>query len=227
MRRQPSVTFQPSLFDEPGVSFDAAFTGLERIQLDDACWVDHLPGFVRGADQLFEQIMKTRKWAQRKRWMYEKEVLEPRLTAPWNIRNGERLEPKVLEDMRVAIGARYGVEFDTVGFNLYRDGQDSVAWHSDHILKEIEKPTIALVSVGEPRKFMIRPKGGGASRTFMLGRGELLVTGGWFNRAFEHSVPKVKQAGPRISLAFRHGMDPRAYAHKKTVEPQRTTGQNY
>ena len=55
----------------------------------------------------------------------------------------------------------------------------------------------------------------GRSRTFMLGRGDLLVTGGKTQRTWEHSVPKVAQAGPRISLAYRHGLDPRAYAHKK------------
>jgi alkylated DNA repair dioxygenase AlkB len=152
--------------------------------------------------------------------MYARQVLEPRLTSPWNIRKGEPIEPSVIEELRVAIGARYGVDFDTIGFNLYRDGQDSVAWHSDHIVKTIEQPTIALVSVGERRKFMVRPKTGGASRTFMLGRGDLFVTGGRFNWQWDHCVPKVAQAGPRISLAFRYGMDPRAYAHKKTLEPQ-------
>ena len=65
---------------------------------------------------------------------------------------------------------------------------------------------------GERRKFLVRPRGGGASRAFMLGHGDLLVTGGTAQRAWEHSVPKVSQAGPRISLAFRHGMDPRAYS---------------
>lgn len=220
MRSQPLVTFQHSLFDAPSVGFDETFAGLERIALDDACWVDHLPDFVRGADLLFDQVLKARKWGQRQRWMYEKQVLEPRLTSPWNIKRGEPLNPPILEQLRVAIGARYGVEFDTVGFNLYRDGADSVAWHSDHIVKEIDEPTIALVSVGERRKFMMRPKAGGKSRTFMLGRGDLLVTGGKTNHRWDHSVPKVAQAGPRISLAFRYGMDARAYAHKKTLEPQ-------
>jgi alkylated DNA repair dioxygenase AlkB len=66
--------------------------------------------------------------------------------------------------------------------------------------------------VGERRKFLLRPKGGGASRPFMLGRGDLLVTGGTAQREWEHSVPKVAHAGPRISLAFRYGTDPRIYA---------------
>jgi alkylated DNA repair dioxygenase AlkB len=112
------------------------------------------------------------------------------------------------------------VVFDSVGFNLYRDGNDSVAWHGDRIKKEIEEPIVVLVSLGEPRKFLLRPKEGGKSTTFMLGRGDLLVTGGKTQRAWDHSVPKVARAGPRISLAFRHGMDPAAYAGKRVEEPQ-------
>src|SRR6266850_1642724 len=64
----------------------------------------------------------------------------------------------------------------------------------------------ALVSLGEPRKFLLRPRGGGKSRAFHLGGGDLLVTGGQTQRAWEHSVPKVAQAGPRISVAYRYGM---------------------
>jgi alkylated DNA repair dioxygenase AlkB len=147
--------------------------------------------------------------------MYDQRVREPRLTAPWNARSGEPLEPPILEEIRAALSGRYGRRFDSVGFNLYRDGHDSVAWHSDRIAKEIEDPIVALVSLGEPRKFQLRPKGGGPSRTFMLGRGDLLVTGGRTQRDWDHSVPKVRQAGPRISLAYRHDMDPAAYAHKR------------
>ncbi|HLL55921.1 MAG TPA: alpha-ketoglutarate-dependent dioxygenase AlkB, partial [Myxococcaceae bacterium] len=169
-------------------------------------------------DILFDQVMEARKWGQRSRRMYEKRVLEPRLTAPWNLRSGVPLEPPFLDGLRLALSERYGVVFGSIGFNLYRDGQDSVAWHGDRISKEIENPIVALVSIGEPRRFLLRPKGGGPSRAFMLGRGDLLVTGGKTQRTWDHSVPKVAQAGPRISLAFRYGMDPRAYAHKR-VEP--------
>ena len=147
--------------------------------------------------------------------MYDREVLEPRLTSPWFLDSGEPLEPVIVEEMRRVLSARYELEFDSVGFYLYRDGQDSVAWHGDRIRKEIEKPIVVLVSIGEPRRFLLRPKGGGKSTVFKLGDGDLLVTGGMTQRAWEHSVPKVKKAGPRISLAFRHGMDPKAYEGKK------------
>ena len=151
------------------------------------------------------EILRGRDWQQRSRQMYDQAVVEPRLTAPWSLESGRPLEPSILERIRLVLSDRYGRLFDSVGFNLYRDGRDSVAWHGDRIDKEIEDPIVSLVSLGEPRKFLLRSKGGGASRTFMLGRGDLLVTGGKTQRTWEHSVPKVSRAGPRISLAYRHG----------------------
>jgi alkylated DNA repair dioxygenase AlkB len=189
---------------EPG--FDADFRGLIRTWLDAASWLDLASGWLHGSDSVFTAVIESRKWGQRTRRMYDQRVLEPRLTAPWNLRSGVPLEPKILDGVRLALSARYGVLFDSAGFNLYRDGRDSVAWHGDRIRKEIEDPIVALVSLGEPRKFLLRPKGGGKSRIFHLGRGDLLVTGGQTQRAWEHSVPKVAQAGPRISVAYRYGM---------------------
>ena len=206
-----TVAFQPSLFGGEEASFDASFAGVRRIDLDSRSWVEYAPGWVGGSDALFERIVATRKWAQRTRRMYDGRVMEPRLTAPWNLNSGVALDPPVLEQMRACLSARYGVAFDSIGFNLYRDGQDSVAWHGDKIHAEIEDPIVVLVSLGEPRKFLLRPKGGGRSIPFQLGRGDLLVTLGKAQREWEHCVPKVARAGPRISLAFRYGMNVRAY----------------
>jgi alkylated DNA repair dioxygenase AlkB len=210
------IVWQPSLLavqETPAV--DGSFESLRRIELDDESWVDYAPAWLSGSDRLFEEILADRDWGQRSRRMYDKRVLEPRLTAPWSTDSGEALRPPILEEIRLLLSDRYGREFDSVGFNLYRDGRDSVAWHGDRIKKEIEDPIVALVSVGEPRKFLLRPKGGGRSRAYMLGRGDLFVTGGRTQRTWEHSVPKVAQAGPRISLAYRHGLDPSVYAHKR------------
>ena len=204
------MQLQRDLFQAaPGI--DRHFSGLRRIALDATSWVDYAPGWVSGDGALFEQVLEVRKWNQRTRWMYERRVREPRLTAPWNLRSGDPLRPPLVDEMRLSLSQMYGVVFDSVGFNLYRDGADSVAWHSDHIDRTIEEPIIALVSLGEPRKFLLRRKGGGPSTPFALGRGDLLVTGGKAQRDWEHSVPKVRQAGPRISLAFRYGMNPQAY----------------
>jgi alkylated DNA repair dioxygenase AlkB len=220
MSSSPDIVWQPSLLSFAETSaIDPSFSKLRRVQLDADCWVDHEPGWVSGADALFEAILTGREWQQRSRRMYDRRVLEPRLTAPWSLASGEPLEPPLLEDIRVALSERYGRVFDSVGFNLYRDGRDSVAWHADHIAKEIEDPIVALVSVGESRKFLLRPKGGGSSRAFLLGRGDLLVTGGKTQRTWEHSVPKVSRAGPRISLAYRHDMDPSVYERKRVESP--------
>jgi alkylated DNA repair dioxygenase AlkB len=62
---------------------------------------------------------------------------------------------------------------------------------------------VATVSVGERRSLRLRPKGGGPSIGYQLGRGDLLVMGGTCRRTWDHSVPKVARAGPRISLTFR------------------------
>lgn len=213
VRDENKVELQLDLFSAP-IAFDRSFASARRVLLDDACWIEHAEEWVNGADQLFHAVLRSREWMQRTRRMYERRVAEPRLTAPWNQASGAALEPAIVEEMRRSLSQRYCVAFDSVGFNLYRDGRDSVAWHRDHIRREIEQPIIALVSLGERRKFLLRPRGGGRSQSFALGRGDLLVTGGRTNRDWEHAVPKVARAGPRISLAFRYGMNPRAYAEK-------------
>ena len=139
--------------------------------------------------------------------MYDRVVDEPRLTSWQKIDGQTAASSPWLADARAALSVRYQVQFDSVGTNLYRDGADSVAWHRDRIPAEIVDPIVALVSLGEPRKFLLRPLGGGNSRSFRLGRGDLLVTGGQTQRRFEHSVPKVKASGPRMSVVFRHGVD--------------------
>lgn len=91
-----------------------------------------------------------------------------------------------------------------MGVNLYRDGSDSVAWHGDRIARELPEATVALVSLGAVRPFKLRPKGGGASVTYLPGPGDLLVMGGSCQGTWDHAVPKVAASGPRISIQFRH-----------------------
>src|SRR5439155_834272 len=141
----------------------------------------------------------------------------PRRSWSWGDGADRPLGPSVLEQMRRALSARYGVEFDSVGLNLYRSGRDSVAWHGDRIAKEIAEPLVGIVSVGEPRRFLLRPAGGGRSISLLLGRGELLVTGGATQRRWQHSVPKVASARPRISITFRHGPGRQAVEAGATV----------
>ncbi len=216
----PHVPFQPDLFERRAPGFDATFGSLQRLELDPESWVDHVPGWAHGSDALFAELLERCRWGQRERWMYDRKVIEPRLTASWEESSGEPLRPALLDEMRRVLSARYDVPFDSAGFNLYRDGRDSVAWHGDRIDKAIDRPVVALLSLGEPRRFLLRPRGGGRSQVFVAGRGDLLVMGGRTQRAWEHSVPKVARAGPRLTVAFRHGLDPRAYAGKRIVETE-------
>ena len=106
-----------------------------RIDLDAECWVELATGWVCGSDALFQEILRTRRWGQRSRRMYDRRVQEPRLTSPWSAASGAPLEPAIVDEMRRALSRRYGVDLDSAGFNLYRDGADGVAWHGDRILK--------------------------------------------------------------------------------------------
>lgn len=111
-------------------------------------------------------------------------------------------EPRI-EDMRAALSARYGEPFVHVTAALYRDGHDSVAFHGDTTARDLLEARVATVSLGAPRKFVLRPTAGGASRSLLLGRGDLVVMGGTCQRTWRHGVPKVATAGPRIALMFR------------------------
>jgi alkylated DNA repair dioxygenase AlkB len=202
----PAVAWQPSLWGNQSTVVDVSFGALTRIQLDGDSWVDHCPEWVSGSDRAFDELLRDTAWSQRHRRMYEREVDEPRLTLWLKIDSQTSDLVQWLEDARASLSTRYGVRFDSMGINLYRDGADSVAWHHDRIPSDIVDPVVALVSLGQPRRFLLRPQGGGKSRAFRLGQGDLLVTGGQTQRRFEHSVPKVKASGPRMSIAFRHGV---------------------
>jgi alkylated DNA repair dioxygenase AlkB len=196
--------FQGSLFDGSAPSIDPEFTTLTRRALDEKAWIDYAPGWLSGADALFEVLVGHAGWEQRSRLMFGEDVLEPRLTAGWTADAGLHSVAPVLEEMREALSERYGVRFDSGGLNYYRDGRDSVAWHRDKIPASIVDPIVAIASVGEPRRFLLRPRGGGASVSYQVVGGDLLVTGGTTQRTWEHTVPKVASAGPRISITFRH-----------------------
>jgi alkylated DNA repair dioxygenase AlkB len=202
----PSVAWQPSLWADQRTVVDVSFSGVERTQLDRDSWVDYCPRWMSGSDLAFEELLHNVSWSQRRRWMYDRVVDEPRLTSWQKINEQTDVSHRWLEEARASLSERYDVRFESVGINLYRDGADSVAWHRDRIPVEIGDPVVALVSLGEPRTFLLRPQGGGKSRAFRLGQGDVLVTGGQAQRRFEHSVPKAKRSGPRMSIAFRHGV---------------------
>jgi alkylated DNA repair dioxygenase AlkB len=200
----PDLAWQPSLLDDAAaVEIDPGLSRVRRRELAGGAWLDHAPGWCRGADGLFARLLADTPWAGRDVRMYERVVPEPRLTHRWLLGSGPGPPPELCE-MAQVLGVRYGVPFTQVGVNLYRDGADSVAWHGDRVARELPEAVVALVSLGAVRPFRLRPAGGGPSVGYLPGPGDLLVMGGSCQRTWQHAVPKTRAAGPRISIQFRH-----------------------
>ena len=134
--------------------------------------------------------------------MYDRIVDVPRLVAFYE--EGALLPVPVLEEVKDVLGERYRDEgagpLRTAGVCLYRTGRDSVAWHGDTIGRTSGDDTlVAIVSLGTPRRFLLRSKSGGPTHRFNLGHGDLLVMGGSCQRTCEHSVPKSARAWAPVS----------------------------
>jgi alkylated DNA repair dioxygenase AlkB len=190
---------QLDLFSAPRATFDAAFSSMRRIELAQGAWVDHQVGWVAGHDALFDELRASVSWRTETMKMYDRVVDVPRLVG--GLREGER--PPLVEAMRLALSARYGEEFVRTSVALYRDGKDSVAFHGDTTARNMLQAIVATVSLGAPRRFLMKPADGGRSIPFALGGGDLLVMGGTAQRTWRHGIPKVAHAGPRIALMFR------------------------
>jgi alkylated DNA repair dioxygenase AlkB len=174
--------------------------GVRRTPLDHGAWVDILPGWVGGADELYAVLRRDVPWHAERRQMYDAIVDVPRLMAFYG--ESDRLPHAALDECRDVLSRHYAPElgepFVTAGLCLYRDGQDSVAWHGDRIGRSRDQDTmVAIVSVGAPRDLVLRPRGGGSSVRVPAGHGDLLVMGGSCQRTWDHCVPKFRVAGVR------------------------------
>lgn len=188
---------QASLFGSHPFALRDSVNGLVETRLDDACRILHRTHWIDGADDLFEDLHEALPWKTHRRWMVDHEVLEPRLSTSL---------PEPSHEMRTmahALEALLGRPFIASWANLYRDGSDGVSWHGDRFRPGSKHDDVALVSLGGPRSFRIRPRGGGASRLWTLHSGDLLVMSGPIQQRFEHCIPKAASAPPRISIAFR------------------------
>jgi alkylated DNA repair dioxygenase AlkB len=202
---------QTSLFDlpDPDAALGLGPLGglVTRQVLGRGAWVDVLPGWLSGADALFDDLLEHVPWQAERRQMYERVVDVPRLLCFYD--ESDPLPHPALVTAREALNAHYrtelGERFATAGLCLYRNGRDSVAWHGDTIGRgRMEDTMVAIVSLGSPRHLMLRPRGGGATIKQQLGHGDLIVMGGSCQRTWEHAIPKTSRSvGPRISVQFR------------------------
>ncbi|MGN6300948.1 MAG: alpha-ketoglutarate-dependent dioxygenase AlkB [Angustibacter sp.] len=201
-----AVAFQPSLFDAPEIAL-GSLAGLRRTVLSRGAWIDLLPGWVSGADELFSRLVEEIPWRAERREMYDRVVDVPRLVCTYGV--GAALPHRVLTEARDLLSRHYAPElgepFVTAGCCYYRDGHDSVAWHGDNLGRGRSHDTmVAIVSLGSPRKLLLRPRGGSVEQAHQLGHGDLIVMGGSCQRTWEHAVPKTSRpVGPRVSVQFR------------------------
>jgi len=167
---------------------------------------------VLGADEcadLFAWLREAIPWEQSTMWMYDRDVTVPRLTAWYGV--GETTPPEV-DALRVRMCERFGAPFNAVGMNLYRNGRDSVAWHSDKNEHLIPNPNIAVLSLGAPREMQVRPKQPPRHTIgVVLEPGSVFLMTGNAQDRYEHCIPKLSaQVDERISVVFRTKVDERA-----------------
>lgn len=184
------------------------------VALDDRSAVVFEPAWVQGSDQVFEVLRDEMPWRAVERPMYDRVVDVPRLIC--TVERAELDPSHSLAQITDALERTLNARFSSIGLNYYRDGRDSVAWHRDRLGRTDRPSTVALVSLGSPRTLALRPHATYAPKTaettritaatryrWRLGHGDLFVMRGACQRDWEHSVPKERAAGPRISLAFR------------------------
>ncbi|MEU1980445.1 alpha-ketoglutarate-dependent dioxygenase AlkB [Nocardia sp. NPDC019395] len=202
-----STPLQGSLLDGFGAIELEPLTDIRRTHLTKGAWVDLRPGWLRGADELFDHLTTAVPWYGERRPMYDRVVDVPRLLSFYD--ESAALPHPVLAEARTALTHHYreelGEPFRTAGLCYYRDGRDSVAWHGDTLGRgAVHDTMVAILTLGAPRPLLLRPRAGGPSLRFQPGHGDLLVMGGSCQRTWEHAVPKSRRAtGPRISIQFR------------------------
>jgi alkylated DNA repair dioxygenase AlkB len=177
--------------------------------------LEYVPGFLDpklAADYLI-RLRAELDWSQREIVLFGRRHLQPRLVA-WHgdpgasySYSGQTLHPApwhpVLLDIRERLAACTAAAFNSVLANAYRDGSDSMGWHRDDEPELGAEPVIASVSLGAPRRLLIRERKR-PSQGLTLEAGSLLLMQGEFQRRFRHALPKTRQAvGLRINLTYR------------------------
>jgi hypothetical protein len=184
----------------------------QRFDLDDRCHLVYEPKWVGDrAEMCFAALRENVAWTQKQ---YRAGPM-PRLTAlygepglkyDYSGTTNQALQwTPTLAGLWGKIAADFGLVFNVALLNLYRDGKDSVAWHSDDERGLGPSPQIASVSLGAVRKFVLRRKDRTLQKhTIHLAHGSLLLMLGDTQALWEHSIPKTGEpVGPRINVTFR------------------------
>lgn len=172
-----------------------------RVALDDTSWIDHVPRWLDGADALCRKLAADARWEHRQRWMIDKMIVEPRLTAEYTDLSDCPFSE--LPAIAGRLSALYDTTFERAWLSLYRDERDSTSWHADRPACLLPTSAVPVLSLGETRRFLVRRTRGGPSHVFLVESGDLVVMGGRCQRDWVHAVPKETTArGARISINF-------------------------
>lgn len=180
-------------------------------------FLEYSPGLISADDGnlLLETLMRKTLWKQQVRRIYDQEVITPRLTAwygdpetyDYQSLGKSRPHPWTEELLRIKalVEPLAGVTFNSVLLNYYRDGNDSVAWHSDKEELLGKRPVIASVSLGQVRSFDIRNKDDHRQKySVRLEHGSFLLMKAGLQEQWEHRIAKSGRAmRPRVNLTFR------------------------
>lgn len=166
------------------------------------------------AHELYQNLKTDIEWNQREIRMFGKTHLEPRLVA-WYGDPAARYVYSGIENVPLSwtpdliriksyVEKVAGTHFNSVLLNLYRDGNDSMGYHSDDEPELGRESVIASLSLGSDRKFNMRNKESGRLVSMNLPNNSLLIMKGKFQEEWRHAVPKTKKVvGERINLTFR------------------------
>lgn len=172
--------------------------------------LEYIPGFIDRAtsDRLLEKFIGEIPWQQTTQKLWDKEYLTPRLTVWYG--DTTRIAPILpwspeLQAIREKVEAVAGITFNSVLLNHYRDGNDSVAWHSDKESIMGSQPVIASVSFGQVRSFDIRNKVDHKEHySVKLEHGSFLLMKAGLQENWEHRIAKSPKAmKARVNLTFR------------------------
>lgn len=154
------------------------------------------------AQRWFDLLVERAPWRHLRRPMYDRVVDVPRLLS-WH--GVDDLPPDLpLADMLACVQRHVPAPFTSIGMNFYRDGNDSVAMHGDKLHLLGQAHPIVILSLGAPRRMLIRSRHDRADRIAIdLLPGSLLAMSHAMQTSHEHGIPKTRHAGPRISAVFR------------------------
>jgi len=115
---------------------------------------------------------------------------------------------KDLTMIRKKIYEEFKIDFNSVLVNYYRDGKDSMGWHSDDEKELGLNPTIASISFGSERDLVFKNKISKETLSIPQTHGCLILIDGKTQKNWQHSIKKTRKViGPRINLTFRNIID--------------------